>query len=56
MQKSIVIEESDESIFWLQLIIDEALLKPELVETLLNEAKEITSIFIQTRKTSVNNK
>lgn len=53
---SIVIEESDESIFWLQLIIDEELIKSELVIPLLNEAKEITSIFIQTRKTSSNNK
>ena len=37
---SIVIEEVDESYFWLEFIIDEKLLRKELVEPLLNEADE----------------
>ena len=54
---SIVIEEADESAFWLEFIIDEKLMKRELVEPLLNEAGELTSIFISSRKTiQVNNK
>lgn len=35
---SIVLEETDESYFWLEFIIDEKLLKRELVEPLLKEA------------------
>lgn len=36
---SIVIEECDESTFWMEFIIEEELLKPKLVEPLLNESK-----------------
>ena len=50
---SIVIEEADESIFWLEFIKDENLIKPELLEALINESKELTSIFIASRKTLV---
>ncbi len=49
---SIVLEETDESYFWLEFIIDEKLLKRELVEPLLNEADELTAIFISSRKTA----
>jgi four helix bundle protein len=49
---SIVIEETDESYFWLEFIIDENLLKKHLVEPLLNEAKELTAIFVASRKTA----
>ncbi len=49
---SIVIEEADESYFWLEFIIDEQLLKKELVEPLLQEAKELTAICISSRKTA----
>ena len=49
---SIVIEEADESIFWLEFIIDENLLKKHLVEPLQKEADELTAIFITSRKTA----
>ena len=49
---SIVLEETDESYFWLEFIIDEKLLKRELVEPLLKEAEELTAIFISSRKTA----
>ncbi len=49
---SIVIEEADESIFWLEFIIDENLLKKRLVESLMKEAEELTAIFITSRKTA----
>ena len=48
---SIVIEECDESCFWMEFIIDENLLKNDLVDPLLKEGKELTSIFISSRKT-----
>ena len=52
---SIVIEESDESAFWLEFIIDENFLKKELTLPLLNEAKELTAIFVSSRKTAQKN-
>ena len=51
---SIVIEEADESYFWLEFIIDENLIKSNLVEPLLKEADELTAIFIASRKTARN--
>jgi len=53
---SIVIEEVDESCFWLVFIIDEKLLKEKQVVPLLNEGKELRSIFVSARKTIKNNK
>ena len=51
----IVIEESDESVFWLELIIDTELLKKELVEPLLKEANEITAIMVASSNSSKKN-
>lgn len=53
---SIVLEETDESAFWLEFIIDEALLKDNLVEPLLKESEELTAIFVSSRKTARKNK
>ena len=49
---SIVLEESDETAFWLEFIIDETLLKKNIVEPLLQEAQELTAIFASSRKTA----
>ena len=49
---SIVLEETDESAFWLEFIIDENLLKENLMEPLLTEAEELTKIFASSRKTA----
>lgn len=49
---SIVIEEIDESHFWLEFIIDEKLLPSDNCKSLLNEADELTRIFISSRKTA----
>ena len=49
---SIVLEEADESHFWLEFIIDENLLKRKPVEPLLKEADELIAIFITSRKTA----
>ena len=48
----IVLEEADESIFWLQLIVDAGLLKPSRVTPLLKEAQELTAIFTATDKSA----
>jgi four helix bundle protein len=49
---SIVLEEADETAFWLEFIIDENLLKEKLVKPLLKEAEELTAIFASSRKTA----
>ncbi len=49
---SIVIEEADESEFWLEFIKDEKLLPSEKVDLLQKEAHELASIFISARKTA----
>ena len=53
---SIVIEEADESEFWLEFIMDEKLLGIKKVSALFKEAHELSSIFIVTRKTAQRNK
>jgi four helix bundle protein len=52
---SIVIEEVDESAFWLEFIIDEELLPRERVAELQNEAVELTAIFAASRITARKN-
>ena len=48
---SIVIEECDESEFWLEFIIDAELMPEGRVSALMQEANELTRIFISSRKT-----
>ena len=49
---SIVIEEADESYFWLEFIVDENMIKKDLADPLLKEAYELTAIFTTSRKTA----
>ncbi len=49
---SIVLEETDESAFWLEFIIDDKLLITNRVKPLLTEAEELTAIFFASRKTA----
>ncbi len=52
---SIVIEECDETEFWLEFTIDEQLLLTDEVRQIKNEAHELASIFIASRKTAKRN-
>lgn len=49
---SIVIEEVDESNFWLEFSLDEKVIKESNIKEILRESKELTSIFIASRKTA----
>lgn len=49
----VVIEEADETAFWLEIIIESKLLKKELVDALLQEANEIIAIMVSSRMTSM---
>lgn len=53
---SIVIEEVDESCFWMEFIIDEGLLPKERVAPLLAEGEELRAIFIKARHTTRTNR
>ncbi|MCP9201080.1 four helix bundle protein [Gramella sp. GC03-9] len=49
---SIVIEEADECVFWMEFLIDEGLLSRETCAVVLKEAGELTAIFVTSRKTA----
>jgi four helix bundle protein len=48
---SIVIEEVDECDFWIEFAVDENIASSESGSPILKEAKELTAIFIASRKT-----
>ncbi len=52
---SIVIEEADESDFWLDLGIEFDLFQSEIAGKLMKEAKELTAIYVATRNSMRNN-
>lgn len=53
---NIVIEEADETLFWLELIMDADLINKTKLLKLHQEADEIVSIFCATQKTMKNKK
>ena len=53
---NIVEEEADESAYWLEMIIEVGLMPKSKVQDLLNEADELTAIFVTTGKTAKSNK
>ncbi len=48
---SILAEKSDEPLFWLEFILKENLIKKGRIENLIQEASELTAIFISSRMT-----
>ena len=53
---AIVIEETDESAFWLEFIIDEQLMEKSKVAPLWQEADELTAISVASQRTARRNK
>jgi len=49
---AIVEEETDESIFWMELLIESGLIKEQSVGDLINEANEILAIIVSSIKTA----
>ena len=45
-------EEADECVFWLELIIDSALVSEQKIRPLLNETGEIVAIMVSSKKTA----
>ncbi len=50
----IVEEESDESLFWLEILKEQKIMKAELLEPLMKENNEILSIVVKSLKTAKN--
>ncbi|MCB0726288.1 MAG: four helix bundle protein [Ignavibacteriae bacterium] len=48
----VVEEEADESLFWLELIMEKNIFKLEKINGLIKEADELTAIFTSTNKTA----
>jgi four helix bundle protein len=49
---AVVAEEADESLYWLEIVVESGLVKPERLGELLKEANEIVSIVTASRKTA----
>lgn len=53
---SVVEEESDESLYWLELIAESRLLPQKRPEMLMKEADELTAIFVASGRTAKQNR
>lgn len=51
----IVVRETDETVYWLELITESSLLKPARIRSLLQEANELLAIFTATIRTTKRN-
>lgn len=47
----LVIEEADETVFWLELLLNLAIFRENQLKDLLSEANELVAIFVSSRRT-----
>lgn len=52
----IVLEEADESVFWLECLSDNKIVVPDRLSELIIEANELVSIFASSRRTAKSNR
>ncbi len=50
----IVIEEADETLYWLELITETNMIKPDLMAPLTKECNDLVAIFVASIKTAKN--
>ena len=48
----IVVEEADETVFWIECLIESGIVKPDLLTDLLSEANELLAIFAASQRTA----
>jgi hypothetical protein len=48
----VVVEEADESVFWLEMLSDCEIVPPSKLELLLKEAHELSALFTASRRTA----
>ena len=53
---TIVEEEADESVYWIELLIESGIVKKNLLEDLLKESNELTAIFTASGDTAKTNR
>jgi four helix bundle protein len=53
---SIVAEETDETLFWLELLVEAELIEPKLVKPLMSECDELLKIFSASLATAKRNR
>jgi hypothetical protein len=51
----IVEEEADETVFWLEFLVETGLMRRERMLDLIGEAKQLTAIFAASRRTAKGN-
>jgi four helix bundle protein len=49
---SVVLEEADETLFWLEMLVEAGLVSPEKLQPLMREASELVRIFSASRTTA----
>jgi len=49
---ALVVEEADETVFWLECLIESGIVRQELLQDLLTEANELVAIFAASHRTS----
>ncbi len=49
---SIVLEETDESLYWMEIIDEDRIINSRLLTDLIKEAKELIAIFVSSLKTA----
>lgn len=52
---SIVVEEADETVYWLEMLVDGEIVTKDRLSDLLREANELLAIVSKSRKTAKNN-
>jgi four helix bundle protein len=48
----IVLEETDEALYWMELIAETEIMKRELLESLMEEAQQLTAIWVASLNTA----
>ena len=48
----VVIEEADETVFWLEMLAESGMVKPAKLESIQKEAQELLAIFAASRRTA----
>ena len=52
----IVEEEADESVYWMELLVEGKLVRAELLDELIGEANELVAIVVASIKTAKSNR
>jgi four helix bundle protein len=48
----VVIEEADETVFWLEMLQDSGIVKPTKLDGMLDEANQLLAVFTASRRTA----